>query len=202
MLITIQRFYKSLLGDEGYLMFTLPVRPWQLITSKLIVSALWSIVSCVVAVGSIMVMAIGLDDLRAFPAAWRSIWQNMDKWFGLSPLAFFIELILLMLAGLALSILVVYVSIALGHQLNSKKLLGSFGAFLVVTTAIQTVTVVGISLIGHLQDWVGFLDWLGRMNEETLVHMGMWCGIAYEVFFSAVCFFVTNHLLTKHLNLE
>ena len=202
MLITIQRFYKSLLGDEGYLMFTLPVRPWQLITSKLIASALGGIVSCGVAVGSIMVMAIGLDDLRAFPAAWRSIWQNMDKWFGLSPLAFFIELILLMLAGLVLSILVVYVSIALGHQLNSKKLLGSFGAFLVVTTAIQTVTVVGISLIGHLQDWVGFLDWLGRMNEETLVHMGMWCGIAYEVFFSAVCFFVTNHLLTKHLNLE
>ena len=202
MLITIQRFYKSLLGDEGYLMFTLPVRPWQLITSKLIVSTLWSIGCWAVHVDSIMVMAIGLDDLRAFPAAWRSIWQNMDKWFGLSPLAFFIELILLMLAGLALSILVVYVSIALGHQLNSKKLLGSFGAFLVVTTAIQTVTVVGISLIGHLQDWVGFLDWLGRMNEETLVHMGMWCGIAYEVFFSAVCFFVTNHLLTKHLNLE
>ena len=121
MLITIQRFYKSLLGDEGYLMFTLPVRPWQLITSKLIVSALWSIVSCVVAVGSIMVMAIGLDDLRAFPAAWRSIWQNMDKWFGLSPLAFFIELILLMLAGLALSILVVYVSIALGTSAQQQK---------------------------------------------------------------------------------
>ena len=69
MLITIQRFYKSLLGDEGYLMFTLPVRPWQLITSKLIVSALWSIVSCVVAVGSIMVMAIGLDDLRDLPCS-------------------------------------------------------------------------------------------------------------------------------------
>ena len=26
--IIIQRFYKNLLGDEGYLMFTLPVKPW------------------------------------------------------------------------------------------------------------------------------------------------------------------------------
>ena len=206
LLITIQRFYKNLLGDEGYLMFTLPVRPWQLITSKLIVSALWSVVSCIVAVCSIMVMAIGLDDLRDFPAAWRFIWQNMDKWFGLSPLAFFIELVLLMLAGLALSILVVYLSIALGHQLNSKKLLGSFGAFLVVTTAIQTVTMVGISLLPHIGHWLdrgfGFYRWMNTLSVDTVAHMGMWCGIAYEVFFSAICFFVTNHLLTKHLNLE
>ena len=33
--VTIQRFYKNLLGDEGYLMFTLPVTPAQHITAKL-----------------------------------------------------------------------------------------------------------------------------------------------------------------------
>ena len=29
-LVVIQRFYKGLLGQEGYLMFTLPVPTWQL----------------------------------------------------------------------------------------------------------------------------------------------------------------------------
>ena len=32
MIFVIQRFFKGLLGDEGYLMHTLPVRPWQLIS--------------------------------------------------------------------------------------------------------------------------------------------------------------------------
>ena len=32
--IIIMRFYKGLLSDEGYLMHTLPVKPWQLITAK------------------------------------------------------------------------------------------------------------------------------------------------------------------------
>lgn len=34
MIVIIQRFYKGLLCDEGYLMFTLPVKPWQLIATK------------------------------------------------------------------------------------------------------------------------------------------------------------------------
>lgn len=201
MLITIQRFYKNLLGDEGYLMFTLPVKTWQLITSKLIVSGIWSIVSCIVAGLSISVMAIGMDDLRAFPQIWRAMWHDLDRWFGLSPLAFCVEMLLLMLGALALGILVVYLSIALGHQLSSKKLLGSFGAFLVVTTAIQTISAVAITVLGGLEDF-GLLDWVGRLRLNTVVHMGMWCGILYEVFFAAVCFVITNQLLTKRLNLE
>ena len=34
-IVVIQRFYKNLLTDEGYLMFTLPVKPSRLILSKL-----------------------------------------------------------------------------------------------------------------------------------------------------------------------
>ena len=36
--ILIQRFYKNLLGDEGYLMFTLPVTVAQHIWSKVIIA--------------------------------------------------------------------------------------------------------------------------------------------------------------------
>ena len=39
--LMIQRFYKNLLQDEGYLMFTLPVSVHQHVWSKLIVSAVW-----------------------------------------------------------------------------------------------------------------------------------------------------------------
>ena len=42
---TIQRFYKNLLGREGYLMHTLPVTETQLILSKLITSMVWVLCS-------------------------------------------------------------------------------------------------------------------------------------------------------------
>ena len=47
-MIAIQRFNKSLIGDEGYLMFTLPVTHTQLLNSKLIASLLWVVVGTIV----------------------------------------------------------------------------------------------------------------------------------------------------------
>ena len=42
-ILMLQRFYKNLLGDEGYIMFTLPASVHQHVWSKLIVSAVWFI---------------------------------------------------------------------------------------------------------------------------------------------------------------
>ena len=44
-ILMIQRFYKNLLQDEGYVMLTLPVSIHQHIWSKLIVSSVWFIVT-------------------------------------------------------------------------------------------------------------------------------------------------------------
>ena len=47
-ILIIRRFYKNLLGDEGYLMFTLPVKTYELILSKLVISLLWFVLSFVI----------------------------------------------------------------------------------------------------------------------------------------------------------
>ncbi|MEG2929906.1 MAG: hypothetical protein RR846_10225, partial [Oscillospiraceae bacterium] len=56
-LMGILRFKKNLLGDEGYLMFTLPVQRWQLVMAKVISSVVWSIAGVLVGVLSIFVVA-------------------------------------------------------------------------------------------------------------------------------------------------
>lgn len=48
--VTIQRFRKNLLGDEGYLMFTLPVSTSSLILSKCITALIYAVLSFIVAV--------------------------------------------------------------------------------------------------------------------------------------------------------
>ena len=44
----LTRFYKGLLGDEGYLMHTLPVKSWQLVLSKLICALATTVVNGIV----------------------------------------------------------------------------------------------------------------------------------------------------------
>ena len=51
--LMVLRFYRNLMTDEGYLMFTLPVSTTELIFSKLIVSVVWFL-------GTFAVDALGL----------------------------------------------------------------------------------------------------------------------------------------------
>ena len=54
----VQRFYRNLLGREGYLMHTLPVTETQLVTSKLISSTVWSLCSILAACLSFGILAV------------------------------------------------------------------------------------------------------------------------------------------------
>mgnify|MGYP006862531551 CR=1 FL=1 len=71
LVISVIRFYSGLLRDEGYLMFTLPVRPWQLVLSKLltalltlVVTGLVSFVSVGILFGRSMGQQLPLTDAR------------------------------------------------------------------------------------------------------------------------------------------
>ena len=51
LVLMVYRFYKNLMTDEGYLMFTLPVSRSQLIWSKLLVALVWAVVMACAAEG-------------------------------------------------------------------------------------------------------------------------------------------------------
>ena len=51
-IVILQRFYKNLLGEEGYLMHTLPAPTWQHIFSKLLVAMMWNILTILVVLAS------------------------------------------------------------------------------------------------------------------------------------------------------
>ena len=70
-IVAIQRFYKNLLGDEGYLMFTLPATPGQQILSKLLVSLAWSLAGIVVVILGGVLFAWNLPALANVP-----FWQD------------------------------------------------------------------------------------------------------------------------------
>ena len=79
--ILVQRFYKSLLGGEGYLMFTLPVSRSQLIWSKLLVALVWSVLSTVLAALAWMaeISVVGRENVFSLIAqGLRSLRQHLS----------------------------------------------------------------------------------------------------------------------------
>ena len=83
---TVQRFYKNLLGREGYLMHTLPVTETQLILSKLITSMVWVLCSGLVGIVCITGMvSIGVLDAEVLGTvnwdSWKQLWGCcMGNW--------------------------------------------------------------------------------------------------------------------------
>ncbi|EGJ39709.1 hypothetical protein HMPREF9380_0907 [Streptococcus sanguinis SK49] len=60
-IIIIRRFYKNVFGREGYLTWTLPVTPHQILLSKLLSAILWSLLcTLTMFVGSLLIFGIAL----------------------------------------------------------------------------------------------------------------------------------------------
>ncbi len=187
LIVTLQRYYKNLLGEEGYLSMTLPVKPWQHITSKLVVSSVWYIASGVVAMLSFFILMLSRDFFTQFSHAITQIfsWITWDA----NTVMGTIELILMMLVGMACCILILYASMSLGQLTNKSRKLASFGWFLGLMFAMQMLT--------------GFLTraFSGMMGHISF-HAAAWYAIILMLAFSAVFFFLSNYMLSKKLNLE
>ena len=127
-IFVVNRFSKGLLGGEGYLMFTLPVRPWELVASKLICGTVTWIGCGVVALLSPFIMApVNWLELMQFPF-WSDILRGIMKHPG--TLALMAEFCLVILAFIVLFISVMYLAMAIGHLFSRHRRLISVAAFI------------------------------------------------------------------------
>lgn len=126
-ILMIQRFYKNLLGTEGYLMFTLPAKTHELILSKAISAFAWMVMGWIAGVISGFAMVGITSSVQEFLREAQDIWKQLSPNNSLTPV---IWLIILLCAGVMESLIKVYAAIALGHQFSSHRLAGSILAYL------------------------------------------------------------------------
>ena len=62
----VLRFRSNLLGDEGYVMFTLPVSTHQLVWAKLITSVVWFLGAAVIDVLALLALVVNLGMFQEF----------------------------------------------------------------------------------------------------------------------------------------
>lgn len=187
MIFVIQRFYKGLLGNEGYLMNTLPVPTWQLVLSKLVCAVFVSIASMVITFLAFLVLV---------PIRWKMVFSLafiQELWQGLvgnpGALLYLFEMCVMVALGLAMLILMVYLAMAVG-QMFSHRIVMSVAAFF----ALDVLVTMYINLVDRL----GVVDMVSRLGE----HGGLWTANAMILLPAAVLFLATSWLLKHRLNLE
>ena len=204
--LMIQRFYKNLLQDEGYVMLTLPVSIHQHIWSKLIVSSVWFIVTGLAVILACCVTAFDITVIREILWGLGEIFQELRKvqaYYALNGTAIAVELIVLVFLGLVAMCLQFYAALAAGHSLPSHKMAWSVVWYFGLQFVFQIIGVSGIQLL----DQAGFFNWgifypevhLSHMAE---IHIGMLMVIFATVAYGAVFYAITTFFLKKRLNLE
>ena len=67
--LMVNRFRTNLMGDEGYVTFTLPVSSHQIVWSKIIVSTVWFIATGIVEALALLVCFFDLDVMMVLDVA-------------------------------------------------------------------------------------------------------------------------------------
>jgi hypothetical protein len=204
LVVVVQRFYKSLLGNEGYLMFTLPVKTWQHTTSKLLIAMLWNVLSALIGFCSIILF---------IPSGEMSKMINeLSEIMGVFNASFFILGGLILLINIARTIIEIYAAISLGHIFNKHRIILSFAFYIGINTISQVVYMLilpfvsspfvkvisedisfGVSIEHNSFPFANMVPQLMTLSVIILV---------ISIILSAGYYIATNYLLKTKLNLE
>ncbi|MDD4850685.1 MAG: hypothetical protein PHO10_08295 [Gemmiger sp.] len=201
MVVNILRFYR-LLGDEGYLMFTLPVTAAQQLASKLIVAVSWTVggILLVFLYGFAMAVPLpGSAPMEVYPVPGITTLQLA----GALALA-----ALVALAGIACGFLFVYLCCAVGGQWPQHRLVASVASFFIIQFVLQValMVVMGVAAFGEVTTgWLSGISLnvynLFNNSLAAVIYAMLGCILLIMVVFGGIVWAVTNHFLSKKLNL-
>ena len=210
-MITIQRFRKNLLEDEGDLMFTLPVISKELIFSKYSVALIYTILSGMVSVFSFVIIILipniknfSFDDLLYDISILSSGFSSVKD--------IFIYTVLLAFILYTIFILTLYLSVSMGQLpvFNKHRNVVAFISFFVINIVIEKVyelvSIIFRSSIGdnvmnisitESSDFNALLSDFSNIISPIFIY-----NIVIYVIFAIILFFGITYILDKKLNLE
>ena len=205
--VTIQRFNKNLLKDEGYLMFTLPVSSKYLVLSKYLTSLIWTFLSFIVAFLSFtiifMIPTYQYFDFSYFINEFNLLFSNM---LNLNILGQFLKIILLMIISYTIFIFNVYLALSVGQLpiFNRFRNISSFIGFLVINLLISYAQNIVSLFVNDASVNIEAIDNINyAINSVTsIVSKGLNIAIVINLIIILVLFFATTYILDKKLNLE
>lgn len=198
-LLMVYRFYKNLMTDEGYLMFTLPVTVDHLVWAKLLVAELWTVAT--VAMDAAAVAVSGTLRELSLSELWdvvRELWATPGAPHA-DLIGWLVEVAVLLLLSPLSSMLLYYAAIAVGHSFANHKILLSFVFYFAFTVGLQTVGSFG-SLFGLIFVGDGWME--SGSFPPALAHGFLLFMIGSSLAICVAFYLATRLTLKKRLNLQ
>ncbi|MCR5576535.1 MAG: hypothetical protein K6F56_05955 [Oscillospiraceae bacterium] len=204
LVLMIQRFYRNLLRDEGYLSMTLPVSVDEHILTKLIVPFVWFAALALLSVIALTVVMsigskIGMADFHTFFEGWPVEFGAVG---GGQILLFCLELLLVCFLSSCASCLRCYAAMSIGCSAAEHKLLFSFLTFIgigIVVSTLRSQFFFAVLPNLELSSFTAMAD--SARGALLLMHGAMWSVILGLAFYCALLYFATRWFLKNKLNL-
>ncbi len=183
-----KRFRKTMFSGEGYMTFSIPATPVQLIVAKLVSAMiLWIYTLLLFFVFSLLFsLSLRSFDIENSLSQWSTFFNEFFHDIAKDPLLFAEQLVLALVASVS-GILFIFTGICVGQLSKSRKSM---------VTVLFYVVIFFIVLF--LQPFLSDLyTWLYQLNQyvSTLLSILFFAAIA------AVCFLSTKYIVTHKLNL-
>ena len=205
------RYYKKIYTDEGYLTNTLPVTARQIVLSKLFTSIIWTMLTGIVV--SLSVLSLTYTALYSFSSNfWADFMQELPDFLeifreemGIGFSLFLLLLIIQSVLSTAFSILKMYAAIALGQLFTRHKIAGAFLWYIgeyVIFQIINSIVSHSSPFSGGMFGYAFGISYYNYSRLGDIIIPSMLVSIVTTLIFSAVLYFITEHMLKNQLNLD
>ena len=207
LVVMIERFYKNLLGNEGYLTMTLPVNVHEILWSKLIVSFVWFLATGIVAVAAIFISVFTItyseigEVFRSMPPL-RELLRMFFEESGITPwelTSFMLQMLAMMILSSLIVCLHFYAAMALGHSFSNNKVLLSIVFFIAISFFFQFVT----ALMGIYSDGFAVMVMAETSSSVMKALQSLSLGsMIYMLIEGLILYLLTTYCLKNRLNLS
>lgn len=190
--ISLANFHKTLFTDEGYLMLTIPVKPYYHIFAKFISSVIWSAASMIV-----FVLSLLLIDPTEYLDSVGDFINALGNGFVEEPLTSFLICLytLALFAGLQIFL---YFVISFSNCFKHKVLAG----FAIIFACNMLSSMIS-NLAGYLSLWNMIFMPASRLPvTETAFNLRLVFMTLYQFAYILAYFLLTNFIITRKHNLQ
>ena len=190
----VTRFYKNLLGGEGYLTLTLPFTPTQHIVCKLVCAVSVMIVNLLVVFLSLLILGAGSDVMDGL---FTMVKEMLRQYMEVRLVGVIAEGIVYVILSFFQGVLMFYAAMAIGQCFKSR-IGGAVLAYIGLYAAIEAAQLCFAAIMGAKSEAIEeFL-----MEGFGSILLALLLPIVWSAILSLVFFFLTRYFLTKRLNLE
>ena len=194
LVVSMIHFYKNLVTDEGYLTFTLPVTPKQILLSKFTNSTLCSLaVSVATGIAIVIIVLVGFGVSGLLGEFFSILWEGIK----ITTWQFWVIMVLMSIFGLvslANTHLLYYMAIILGSIIVKKnKALAAIGCVVGVGFIYSSVTSTVYTIL--MSTTAFFENVVASIIILLSVAIVLLAGLSY------LFYYLTERMLSRSLNL-